>query len=352
MMNNRNDIKEYDYLYKIKVIGPVNSGKSTLINKAKDFHLSSSSYFSVKMINANNKKIKFHIWEQNSYKFPHRDTNLKGVHAILVAVDMTNKNALEDLRHDIMDIERFACENVITLVVGTKLGDENRVIKPWDLLDFLQPNLYYVTAVNSLSGYNLEALFINCGELLANKFDNEENNRKIYDITNKSISKKLLSAIGSFDFVTRHYRYLTFLLGANQSQSNVRLLTADILQQILILLTPWQNKLLFSNLLFGKMAQIQTMRFVNSYNKSIGFKSEESQSFVSELKLLCDEKLCATTKLDINKQITIFAEKKTKQNTENCRAMVLLSQHGLYKKENTNNKPAIEVKENNNCSIQ
>ena len=78
--------------------------------------------FKLKNIDIDNKKIKLQIWDTaGQERFRTITTSYyKGAHAILICFDITDRESFEHIRNWMADIDKFAKEGVLRILVGNK----------------------------------------------------------------------------------------------------------------------------------------------------------------------------------------------------------------------------------------
>jgi Ras-related protein Rab-1A len=119
---------EYDYLFKLILVGDAGVGKSCLLlrfadDTYTDSHISTSGVdFKLTMLDMENKKIKLQTWDTRGDRFrsateapPYR-----GTHGIVVAFDLTDSKSFENVKQWLIKMDRYAPEKVVRILVGTK----------------------------------------------------------------------------------------------------------------------------------------------------------------------------------------------------------------------------------------
>eukprot|EP01024_Parvocaulis_polyphysoides_P013322 TRINITY_DN15211_c0_g1_i2.p2 TRINITY_DN15211_c0_g1~~TRINITY_DN15211_c0_g1_i2.p2 ORF type:complete len:240 (+),score=29.60 TRINITY_DN15211_c0_g1_i2:87-722(+) len=119
---------EYDYLFKVLMIGDTNVGKSSLMLRFADDTFSENYIstigvnFKIRTVKVDGKVTKFQIWDTAGQERFRALTNryYRGVHGIIVVYDVTNQQSFESVKDWLTEIERYADENVNKLIVGNK----------------------------------------------------------------------------------------------------------------------------------------------------------------------------------------------------------------------------------------
>jgi len=128
---------EYDYLFKLLLIGDSGVGKSCLLLRFADDTYTESYIstigvdFKIRTIELDGKTIKLQIWDTAGQERFRTITSsyYRGAHGIIVVYDITDAQTFASVKQWLSEIERFACENVNRLLVGNKcdMKDKRKV---------------------------------------------------------------------------------------------------------------------------------------------------------------------------------------------------------------------------------
>merc|ERR1712199_138514 len=119
---------EYDYLFKLLLIGDSGVGKSCLLLRFADdtyteTYISTIGVdFKIRTIEIDGKVIKLQIWDTAGQERFRTITSsyYRGAHGIIVVYDITDEDSFGAVARWITEIERFAGQDVNKMMVGNK----------------------------------------------------------------------------------------------------------------------------------------------------------------------------------------------------------------------------------------
>ena len=131
--------EEYDYIFKVLLVGNSVVGKSSLILRYVDqiwndvFVPTIGVDFKVKSLEIENKSIKLQIWDTAGQE---RFRNVissyfKGAHGILLIFDITSRDSFKELENWLVEVEKNASTQILKILIGNKcdLEEEREISK-------------------------------------------------------------------------------------------------------------------------------------------------------------------------------------------------------------------------------
>merc|ERR1712100_792056 len=131
---------EYDYLFKLLLIGDSGVGKSCLLLRFADDTYTDSYIstigvdFKIRTIELDGKTIKLQIWDTAGQERFRTITSsyYRGAHGIIVVFDVTDQESFENVKHWLQEIDKYANEGVMKLLVGNKSDLQSKKVVSYD----------------------------------------------------------------------------------------------------------------------------------------------------------------------------------------------------------------------------
>eukprot|EP01083_Nonionella_stella_P109907 321089_1 len=120
--------RDYDYLFKLVLIGDSGVGKSCLLLRFADDSFTDSYIstigvdFRFRTVNIDMKTVKLQIWDTAGQERFRTITSAyyRGAHGIIIVYDITDKESFDNIREWLFEVSRFAADDVSMLLVGNK----------------------------------------------------------------------------------------------------------------------------------------------------------------------------------------------------------------------------------------
>ncbi|ORZ25779.1 GTPase [Absidia repens] len=129
---------EYDYLFKLVLIGDSGVGKSNLLSRftTNEFNLESKSTigveFATKNIEIEKHTIKAQIWDTSGQERYRAITGAyyRGAVGALLVYDITRQTSFQNVTHWLKELREHADPNIVIMLVGNKLdlSETNRAV--------------------------------------------------------------------------------------------------------------------------------------------------------------------------------------------------------------------------------
>ncbi|CAN6584629.1 unnamed protein product [Malus baccata var. baccata] len=119
---------EYDYLFKLLLIGDSSVGKSCLLLRfADDSYVDSyistiGVDFKIRTVELDGKTVKLQIWDTAGQERFRTITSsyYRGAHGIIIVYDVTEMESFNNVKQWLNEIDRYASDSVCKLLVGNK----------------------------------------------------------------------------------------------------------------------------------------------------------------------------------------------------------------------------------------
>lgn len=127
---------EYDYVFKLLLIGDSGVGKSCLLmrfadNSYSDSYISTIGVdFKIRTIDLDGKTVKLQVWDTAGQERFRTITSsyYRGAHGIIVVYDVTDQDSFNNVKQWFQEIDRYAREGVSKLLVGNKSDLESKKV--------------------------------------------------------------------------------------------------------------------------------------------------------------------------------------------------------------------------------
>eukprot|EP00927_Polykrikos_kofoidii_P024147 TRINITY_DN2201_c1_g1_i1.p1 TRINITY_DN2201_c1_g1~~TRINITY_DN2201_c1_g1_i1.p1 ORF type:complete len:221 (-),score=40.21 TRINITY_DN2201_c1_g1_i1:37-648(-) len=159
---------EYDYLFKILLIGDSGVGKSCMLLRFADDTYTESYIstigvdFKIRTLEQDGKTIKLQIWDTAGQERFRTITSsyYRGSHGIIVVYDVTDKESFNNVNHWIEEIQKYAADGVNKLLVGNKCDLSSKKVVSYDEAKELAESLnIQFMETSAKNAHNVEQAF-------------------------------------------------------------------------------------------------------------------------------------------------------------------------------------------------
>jgi len=167
--------RDYDYLFKLVLIGDSGVGKSCLLLRFADDSFTDSYIstigvdFRFRTATLDHKTVKLQIWDTAGQERFRTITSAyyRGAHGIIMVYDVTNYESFEHVEEWLNEVNRQASESTLKLLVGNKadLQDEKKVPSE-DAQSFADKLSMSFLETSAKNATNVEAAFLTMAKQL------------------------------------------------------------------------------------------------------------------------------------------------------------------------------------------
>ncbi|KAI9488269.1 GTP-binding protein ypt1 [Zychaea mexicana] len=160
---------EYDYLFKLLLIGDSGVGKSCLLLRFADDTYTESYIstigvdFKIRTVELEGRTVKLQIWDTAGQERFRTITSsyYRGAHGIIVVYDVTDQDSFNNLQMWLKEIERYAAEGVSKLVVGNKNDlTDKKVVDTTAVKEFSESTSIPFLETSAKDSTNVEQAFL------------------------------------------------------------------------------------------------------------------------------------------------------------------------------------------------
>lgn len=159
---------EYDYLFKVVLIGDSGVGKSNLLSRftKNEFNLESKTTigveFATKTIECGDKIIKAQIWDTAGQERYRAITSAyyRGAVAALLVYDITKLHTFQNVEKWLQELKDYADDNIVVMLVGNKTDLKHlRAVKEDEAKSFAEENELAFIETSALDSTNVVDAF-------------------------------------------------------------------------------------------------------------------------------------------------------------------------------------------------
>ena len=171
---------EYDYLFKLLLIGDSGVGKSSLLLRFADNTFTESFIstigvdFKIRTLNIGGANVKLQIWDTAGQERFRTITSsyYRGAHGIIIVYDVTNPDSFNNVQKWVQEIERYATDSVQKLLVGNKADlVSERKVDAADAKDFASQLGLDLLEASAKNATGVEEAFVRLSNAIKQKLD-------------------------------------------------------------------------------------------------------------------------------------------------------------------------------------
>lgn len=168
----------YEYLFKILLIGDAGVGKTSMLARFADDTYSENYIstigvdFKIKTVAINNILIKLQIWDTAGQdRFRSITSNYyRGAHGMIIAFDITDYESFDDVNMWLSEIDKYSNMATMRLLVGCKADLEHKRNVSYDTAkNFADEKGMQYIEVSAKNSFNIDQAFFQLGEQLVEK---------------------------------------------------------------------------------------------------------------------------------------------------------------------------------------
>jgi len=170
--------QEYDYLFKLLLIGNSSVGKSCILLRFSDnifndnFLPTIGVDFKIRTFDLQSKTIKMQIWDtagQERFKTI-TSSYYRGAHGVILVYDITDRQSFKDLENWLLETEKHASEDIVKILVGNKNDlESSRVVTFNEGKNFAINNGMEFIETSAKGNINIEEAFFTIARKIKEK---------------------------------------------------------------------------------------------------------------------------------------------------------------------------------------
>ncbi|XP_048514659.1 ras-related protein Rab-30 isoform X1 [Athalia rosae] len=194
-----NAMEDYKFLFKVVLVGNAGVGKTCLVRRFTQglFPPGQGATigvdFMIKTVEVENEKVKLQIWDTAGQERFRSITQsyYRSAHALILVYDISCQPTFDCLPDWLREIEEYASNKVLRILVGNKIDREDREIPTHVGEDFAQRHSMYFLETSAKEAENVERLFMEIAAELMEQARSKELPR--YETNATSINGKTTS---------------------------------------------------------------------------------------------------------------------------------------------------------------
>lgn len=197
-LSNTTPQRDYDYLFKLVLIGDSGVGKSCLLLRFADDSFTESYIstigvdFRFRTVKVGDKYVKLQIWDTAGQERFRTITSAyyRGADGIIMTYDVTAKESFEHVQDWLSEVNKYANENTVRLLVGNKCDKEkDRQVEKERAIKYAEEQKMPFVETSAKTAQNVEQAFGVIAQQLI-KLKEEANKRNNPAITSEQTGRQ------------------------------------------------------------------------------------------------------------------------------------------------------------------
>lgn len=166
---------EYDYLFKILLLGNPGVGKSSLLARFADneflesYRTTVGVDFKIRTVEIDDKVVKLQLWDtagQERFKTV-TNTYFRGAHGVILVYDVTDGKSFSQINdYWLKEVENNAPPNAVLMIVGNKCDLENRSVDVRKAKDYAKTKEALFLETSAKEATNVTKAFMTLAETI------------------------------------------------------------------------------------------------------------------------------------------------------------------------------------------
>uniref|UniRef100_A0A6B2LLT1 Uncharacterized protein n=1 Tax=Arcella intermedia TaxID=1963864 RepID=A0A6B2LLT1_9EUKA len=170
--------KEYDYLFKVLLIGDSSVGKTSLCTRftenafSENFIATLGVDFKIRTLSIENKRVRLQVWDTAGQERFRTITQAfyRGAHGVVLVYDITDRETFANIDRWLEDTNNYAPDDALKMIVGNKCDlFEERAVTTKEGQDFAKLRKVLFLETSAKTCENVDSIFEELGKIFVSK---------------------------------------------------------------------------------------------------------------------------------------------------------------------------------------